>query len=142
MFARLPWFGTRRKELRPASRDEEENGDAPVMIPDHALFRVGQLSTAEEYERLVGEKLELWSGVLTDVPPVLCWPPRAAFTHGQMLSEANYQALTFPPGWQTELYRGVVLAWTEAEAEDRDLDLDGYREQAKRWIDQHTSLEA
>ena len=110
-----------------------------MIIPDYALFRVGQRVTVEEYERLVGEKLELWAGVLTDLPAPLCWPPPAAFTRGRRLSEANYQTLTFPPGWQTELYRGVVLAWTQAEASV--LDLEGQRDQAKRWIDEHATLE-
>lgn len=76
---------------------------------------------------------------MTDVHSPLCWPPAATFTRGRQLSDVEYQALSFPPGWRTELYRGVVLAWAQAEAEASDLDLDGERDQAKRWIDQHTS---
>ena len=87
-----------------------------------------------------GEKIELWDGVLSDPPPPFCWPPAAAFTRGRVLSEAEYQALSFPPGWQTERYRGVVLAWTQAEAEASDIDLPAYQEQAKRWIDEQTWL--
>ena len=55
--------------------------------------------------------------------------PAVAFTRGRRLSDADSLALTFPPGWQTERYRGVVLAWTIAAAEASDLDLGGYRAQ-------------
>lgn len=113
-----------------------------MVIPDYALFRCGQLLKAREYERMGGDKLELWSGVLFDPPPAFCWPPAAAFTRGRRLSEAEYQALSFPPGWQTELYRGAVLAWTVAEAAASDIDLDQYREQARRWLDKHQGLYA
>ena len=113
-----------------------------MSIPDYAVFRCGQLLTVEEFERLAPEKVELWSGVMPDMPSPLCWPPPATFTRERRLSEGEYQALSFPPGWQTELYRGVVLAWTQAEAEAGDLNLDGYREEAKRWIEQHTPLES
>lgn len=108
-----------------------------MIIPDFAVFRCGQLLGFEDYDRLAPEKVELWEGVMPDLPSPLCWPPPATFTSGRLLSEADYQALTVPPGWQTELYRGVVLAWTVAEVAASDLDLDGFREQAKRWIEQH-----
>jgi|SRR5579859_1257526 len=106
-----------------------------MIIPDYALFRCGQLLRFEEYEQMGGPKLELWDGVLFDPPPAFCWPPAAAFTRGRRLAEAEYQTLTLPPGWHTELYRGVVLAWTLAEAEASAIDLDQYHAQAKRWID-------
>lgn len=111
-----------------------------MRIPDYAIFRCGQLLTVEDYERLGGEKLELWSGVLNDVPQPLCWPPPATFSRGRTLSEAEYQTLSFPPGWQTEWYRGVVLAWMVAETEANEVDLEAYREAARRWIDRRPSL--
>jgi hypothetical protein len=111
-----------------------------MIIPDYALFRCGQLLRIKEYERMGGEKLELWSGVMFDVPSPLCWPPPATFTKGRLLAEPEYQALSFPPGWQTELYRGVVLAWTLGEASASDLDLEQHREQAKHWLDRQTWL--
>jgi hypothetical protein len=111
-----------------------------MMISDYALFRCGQLLRAEEYERMGGEKLELWAGVLFDVPTPFCWPPPAAFTRGRLLTEAEYQALVIPPGWQTELYRGIVLAWTEAEARTSDIALEQYRAEARRWLDKQTWL--
>lgn len=111
-----------------------------MIISDYALFRCGQLLGLAEYEQMGGEKLELWSGVLYDVPSPLCWPPPATFTKGRRLAEAEYQALSFPPGWHTELYRGVVLAWTAAEASASDVDLEQHREEARHWIDRQTWL--
>lgn len=67
--------------------------------------------------------------------------PAATFRRGHRLSEADYQALPVPPGWQTECYRGVVLVWTVAEAEASDRNLEGYRDEVKRWIEQHASLD-
>ena len=114
-----------------------------MNIPDSAVFRCGQLLGIKEYERMGRESLELWSGVLYDAPSPLCWPPPATFTRGRRLEEAEYQSLSFPPGWQSELYRGVVLVWTLEEAKASDIDLEQYRTQAKRWIDSqkwlHTS---
>jgi hypothetical protein len=111
-----------------------------MVIPDYALFRCGQLLKAKEYRQMGGDKLELWSGVLFDPPPAFCWPPAAAFTRGRMLSEVEYQTLSVPQGWQTELYRGVVLAWTVAEADASDIDLEHYRQQARHWIDKQEWL--
>lgn len=51
------------------------------------------------------------------------------FTRGRRLPDADSLAFTFPPGWQTERSRSVVLAWTIAEAEASDLDQGGYRAQ-------------
>lgn len=78
-----------------------------MIIPDYALFRVGQSIKVEEYERIVGEKLELWAGVLTDLSSPLCWPPPAVFTRGRRLSEADYQALTVPQAGK----RSCITAW-------------------------------
>ena len=67
-----------------------------MLIPDYALFRCGQLLEVKEYERMGGEKLELWSGVFFDPPPAFCWPPAAAFTRGRRLSEAEQNTSAVP----------------------------------------------
>jgi hypothetical protein len=113
-----------------------------MQIPDYAVFRCGKLvNLNEEYDRLYGsyDKQEVYGGVMVGVPYALCWPPPAWFTWDwrRLLSEADYQALSFPPGWQTELYRGVVLAWTVAEAEALPAEMGQYREEARRWIVRH-----
>ena len=103
------------------------------MIPHYAVFRCGERLTIEAYEQMGGEKQELLAGVMLDAPHPLCWPPPATFTRGALLTEAQYQALTFPPGWQTELYQGVVLAWRMQEAEAGEIDVD----QARRWVEKY-----
>ena len=113
-----------------------------MQIPDYAVFRVGELiGWDDEHLRMYGsyDKLELYGGVTVGLPTALCWPPPASFTWDwqRLLPEAEYQALSFPPGWQTKLYRGVVLAWTAAEAEALPAEMDQYREQARRWIEHH-----
>lgn len=119
-----------------------------TQIPDYAVFRCGELVDIDDYaDRMYGvyDKQEYYGGVLVGVPYNLCWPPPATFTWNwnRLLTEADYQALSFPPGWQTELYRGVVLAWTVAEAEALPAELEQYRKEAKRWIEGHvpTNLE-
>lgn len=119
-----------------------------MQIPDYAVFRVGHLVDLDnEYLRLFGayDKQELHGGVLVSMPSALCWPPPAWFSWDwkRLLTEEEYQALSFPPGWQTELYRGVVMAWLVAEAEAFPTEMDQLCEQARQWIDRHvpTSLE-
>jgi hypothetical protein len=114
-----------------------------VLIPDYAVFRCGYLlGWDDDSDQLYGnyDKLEIYDGVMVGLPYALCWPPFASWTWDwhRLLSEADYQALSFPPGWQTELYRGVVQAWTVAEAEALPAELlEKYREEAKRWIEEH-----
>ena len=81
----------------------------------------------------VYDKQEVYSGVMVGLPYALCWPPPAWFTWNwkRLLSEEDYRALSFPPGWQTELYRGVVLTWTDVEVEALAADLDQYRKEAR-----------
>jgi hypothetical protein len=113
-----------------------------MQIPDYAIFRCGSLDWADDnYLALFGtyDKQEVYEGVFVGDPPALCWPPIAMFWWDwkRLLSEEDYQALSFPPGWQTELYRGVVLVWTSAEAETIPAELESYREEARRWIEKH-----
>ncbi len=111
-----------------------------MKIPDYAVFRCGELvEDSDQWLRMYGnhDKQELYAGVMVGEPNALCWPPPAslAWDWKRLLSEADYQTLSFPPGWQTELYRGVVIAWTVAEAET--LPTEQYREEAKRWIERY-----
>ena len=112
-----------------------------MQIPEYAVFRCGQRVPVDEYTRLSGSaaQQELAGGVLVGAPSALCWPPPASFTWDwkRLLSEEDYQAISSPPGWQTEWYRGVVVAWTMAEAEAIPAELDQYRQVAKQWIDRH-----
>jgi len=112
-----------------------------MQIPEYAVFRCGQLVHLDDYAQLSGSatQQELAGGVLVGAPSALCWPPPASFTWDwkRLLSEADYHAIAWPPGWQTELYRGVVLAWTVAEAAALPAEWDQYRQAAKRWINEH-----
>lgn len=112
-----------------------------MQTPDYAVFRCGYPDDWDNGLEMFGiyDKLENYGGVMVGLPNALCWPPPASFSWNwrRLLTEADYQALSFPPGWQTELYHGVVMAWTVAEAEALPAEMKQYREEARQWIDEN-----